>query len=333
MENQSGNGVLEEFRIEFLSCWQRLPDKGLFLCLLASWLALFHFIGNSTLGYAPTHSLLEWMYVTVVGNSKNWFEADGAYTLLVPLVVLVLFWFKRNKLLDLQLRPWWPGLGLVALGLGLHVLGYAIQQPRISILGMITGIYGLMGLAWGSEWLVAAFFPFFLMGFCIPVGSMADLITVPLRLLVTKLVAIISHFILAIDVIQDGNILMDPNNHYQYEVVAACSGIRSLFSTLLLAVILGFVSFQTTWKRLVIIAAAVPLAVLGNLLRLLAIVIAAEMGGQEWGNIVHEGGPMGVFSLLPYVPAFFGLLLLEHYLRPPSSSNPAPTQTPGLQKA
>ena len=91
MENQSGNGVLEEFRIEFLNCWQQLPDKGFFLCLLASWLALFHLIGNSTLGYAPTHSLLEWMYLTVLGNSKSLIEADGAYTLFVPLVVLVLF--------------------------------------------------------------------------------------------------------------------------------------------------------------------------------------------------------------------------------------------------
>ena len=333
MENESGNGVLEEFRIEFLNCWQRLPDKGFFLCLLASWLALFHLIGNSTLGYAPTHSLLEWMYITVLGNSKSWLEADGAYALLVPLVVLVLFWFKRHKLLDVRLRPWWPGMILVALGLALHILGYAVQQPRISILGMITGIYGLMGLVWGLEWLRAAFFPFFLMMFCIPVGSLADLITVPLRLLVTKLVTIICHFLLAIDVEQQGNILKDPSNQYQYEVVAACSGIRSLFSTLLLAVILGFISFQTTWKRLVIIASAFPLAVLGNLLRLLAIVVAAEMGGQEWGNIVHEGGWFGLFSLLPYVPAFLGLLLLEHYLRPLSTSTPAATQTPGFQKA
>ena len=109
--------------------------------------------------------------------------------------------------------------------------------------------------------------------------------------------------------------------------------------TILLAVILGFVSFQKTWKRVVIIASAFPLAVFGNLLRLLAIVIAAEVGqsysgrGQEWGNFVHEGGPFGFFSLLPYVPAFLGLLILEHYLRKPSSSPPAAAGTPGLQEA
>jgi hypothetical protein len=49
MEKQPVNGVLEDFRIEFLECWHRMPNKGFFLVLLAAWLALFHFLGNSTL--------------------------------------------------------------------------------------------------------------------------------------------------------------------------------------------------------------------------------------------------------------------------------------------
>jgi hypothetical protein len=56
---------------------------------------------------------------------------------------------------------------------------------------------------------------------------------------------------------------------------------------------------------------------------MLAIVIAAEVGGQEWGNYIHEGGPGGLLSLLPYVPAFIGLMLLERFLRGPE---PAPAE-------
>ena len=91
--------------------------------------------------------------------------------------------------------------------------------------------------------------------------------------------------------------------------------MRSLIATLALAVILAFISLQTSWKRLVLVASALPFAVLGNLFRMLAIVIAAEVGGQEWGDYIHEGGPGGLLSLMPYVPAFIGLLLLERYLR------------------
>jgi exosortase len=231
----------------------------------------------------------------------------------MPAVVLALFWFKRRELMAVRLGLWWPGLFLVGLGLALHVLGYLIQQPRISVVGLFTGLYGLMGLAWGWPWLRASFFPFFLLAFCIPLGSMADVITFPLRLLVTKLVEMICA-LLSIDVVREGTILKDAANTYQYEVAAACSGIRSLIATAAFAIILAFFSFRTWWKRLVVMASAVPLAVLGNLLRMLAIVIAAEIGGPAWGNRVHEGGPGGLFVLVLYVPSFGGLLLLEHYL-------------------
>jgi hypothetical protein len=48
---------------------------------------------------------------------------------------------------------------------------------------------------------------------------------------------------------------------------------------------------------------------------MMAIIVAAEFGGQEWGNYVHDGGPGGIFSLLPYVPAFAGLIFLGNWLR------------------
>ena len=73
-----------------------------------------------------------------------------------------------------------------------------------------------------------------------------------------------------------------------------------------------------------LIASAVPLAVLGNVVRMLTIMIAAEIWGQEGGSYVHEGGPMGIISLLPYVAAFAGLLLLGHWLREPPAEPAAP---------
>jgi exosortase len=125
---------------------------------------------------------------------------------------------------------------------------------------------------------------------------------------------------LAIDIVRSGTKLIDPTGHYEYEVAAACSGIRSLIATMAMGIILGFISFRQWWKRAAMIASALPLAVLGNLVRMLTIVIASEIGGREWGKTVHDGGPGGIYSLLPYVPAFFGLLWLEHYLRGPKKT-------------
>jgi len=323
MEKDTGNGILEDFRIQFLECWQGLPNKGLFLVLLAAWLALFQFLGNSTLGYISTPSLLSWMHAVYVSNpDAN--GSDDSHGKLIPFVVLALFWWKRKQLLAQPLRNWWPGLLLVALALAMHLMGYMAQQPRISIVALFTGIYGLMGLAWGPQWLRESFFPFILFAFCVPLGWSAVAITFPLRLLVCWAVQWISIYIMQIDVMRVGTALMDPTGRYQYDVAAACSGIRSLFATFAVAVIYAMLGFRTWWKRGLLIASAAPLAVLGNVVRMLTIIIAAEIWGQEGGSYVHEGGPFGILSLLPYAAAFAGLLLLGHWLRERPAQPAAP---------
>ena len=64
-------------------------------------------------------------------------------------------------------------------------------------------------------------------------------------------------------------------------------------------------------------ALAIPFAILGNLLRMLVIIIAAVMGGQEWGNYVHEST---LISLVPYLPAFLGLLFIGRWLEEKTDS-------------
>ncbi|MCX6912188.1 MAG: exosortase/archaeosortase family protein [Verrucomicrobia bacterium] len=328
MEKQPASGILEGFRIQLADCWQRLPNKGLFCVLLVAWLSLFHFLGNSTVGYIPTPSLLSWMSAAY-GSSRDAGGTDDSHGKLIPFLVLGLFWLKRKRLLALPLGTWTPGLLVVALALGLHLLGYMVQQPRISIVALFVGIYGLMGLAWGPQWLYESFFPFCLFAFCVPLGWSAVSITFPLRLLVCRAVELISGYILQIDILRVGTALMNPAGHYQYDVAAACSGIRSLFATVAVGIIYAMLCFQPWWKRGVLIAAAVPLAVFGNIVRMMTIIIAAEVWGQEAGNYVHEGGPFGIISLLPYVAAFSGLILLGRLLgEQPSKpvADPAPAQ-------
>ena len=309
MDKPTGNGILEDFRIDFLECWHRMPNKGFFLVLVVAWLALFQFLGNSTLGYIPTPSLLQWMNAAYQPNHDPGAN-DDSYGRWIPFIVLGLFWWKRKQLMALPLRAWSPGLMLLGLGLMMHLLGYMAQQPKISIMALFIGIYGLMGLAWGPEWLRESFFPWILFAFCVPLGWTGVSLTFPLRMTVMRAVEFICNNFLAIDVIREGTILKDPSGRYGYEVAAACSGLRSLIATSAVAIIYAMVSFRSWWKRGVLIASALPLAVFGNVVRMLAIVIAAEIWGQEAGKAVDDGGPGGLFALLPYIPAFAGLLLL-----------------------
>ncbi len=310
MNGKSRIRTAGEFWRDTADCWQRLPNKTFFFALLAAWLLLFQFLGNSVFGYVHTPSLFSWMYSCY--NTPNAATDDG-HGNLIPFLVLGLFWWKRHELLESPLQIWRPGLLILIVGMALQLLSSMLQLPQFSILAMFIGIYGLMGLAWGPKWLLKSSFPFFLFIFSIPLGTHATVITFPLRLLVSRLVEMVAH-LFGIDVIRIGTQLMDPSGNFQYDVAPACSGIRSLIANFLLATVYGFLTFREGWKRLFFMALALPFAVLGNLLRLLMVIVAATIGGQSWGNSVHDST---LASLMPYVPAFVGLLLIGRWMETP----------------
>jgi exosortase len=256
----------KDFRQEITECWHRLPDKALFFGLLAAWLGLFQFLGSSTFGYIDSASLFRWMW-----NAYNAPFSEEFHGNLVPLVVIGLFWWKRRELMETSKQIWWPALGLVIGALLLHMVGYVVQQARLSILALFCGIYGLTGLVWGKQWLQKSFFPFILFIFCVPIGSLAESITFPLRVLVTKISVFISQFALGIDVIPKGTQIFEPKGRFEYDVAVACSGIRSLISLIALTTIYGFITFKASWKRALMVLIAFPLAVAGNVVRLLAL--------------------------------------------------------------
>ncbi len=298
---------------EMVQCWNELPNKAIFFILFGVWLLMFQFLGNSSFGYIDTPSLFKWMYNAYIHGEDT--EEHG---LLVPIAVLAIFWWKRKELLALPHRLWPLGLLLLGFAALMHLIGYMAQQQRLSIIGMFLGIYALMGITWGTGWLRKSVFPFFLLGFCIPVSSIAGPVTFPMRLLVCKMVPAISS-VLGIDVLRDGTRLFSADHNYQYEVAAACSGIHSLVAILCVATIYGFVSFEKNWKRLLMVASAFPLAILGNAARMMLIIVAAEVSGQAGGDYVHNSS---IYSLVPYVPAFLGVFLLGHWLRERPAAQP-----------
>ena len=306
---------------DFIECWNRLPNKAFFFSLLAAWFLLFQFLGSTTFSYVDTPSLFGWLWKDYTSTSD---DNDDGHGVLIPFVVLALFWWKRERLLAVPVRAWWPGLLLLAGCLLLHTIGYLIQQPKLSAVALFCGIYALMGLAWGMAWLRACFFPLFLFAFSVPitgVGGPVAYTTFHLRLLVTRLVTIVCNTLLGIDVHREGTQLFNAAHTYSYEVAAACSGLRSVIAIFALCTIFGFVNFEQNWKRGLMVAAAIPLAVLGNMVRMLTIVLAAELGGQASGNYVHGNW---FFSLLPYIPAILGILVLGHWLREKTAEPPAP---------
>jgi exosortase len=304
--------ALEEFKREFANIWKSIPYKGVFVLLLVPWVLLFEFVGNSTFGYLKSHSLYAWMFWDYLSNP------DDEHGMYIPFVVLALFWWKREDFRNLKTAPWLPGLLLILVAVTMHVVGYLIQQTRISIAAFFFGLYALIGLVWGLSALRASFFPMCLLAFALPLGTIAETITLPLRLFATTVTGAISQSVLGIEVIYKGTMIFNPSGAFQYEVAAACGGLRSLTAILALCTIFAFVNFKRHRNRFLLITAGIPLAILANMTRLLGLIIISEAFGQEIGMKAHDST---WFSLLPYVPAIVGVVLLGHWLRERSDNS------------
>jgi len=266
------------------------------------------------LGYIHSSSLFPWLL-----DIYTLPDSDVQFGFFMPFVVLALLWWKRQDLVARPAGLWWPGMFIMVLALFLHLAGFGVQLPHLSTAGFLLGLYGLTGLVWGWHWLKTSFFPFFLFGFCIPLGGLMESITFKLRLLVAFLVEHIAHLGLSPDLVRQGTQLMDAQHTFAYEVAAACSGIRSLFSLLALMTIYAFVTMKSPWHRLTMMVASVPLALLGNVARLCFTIFVAELFGQDAGKMVETKA-----GYITFIVAFGSAYLLANWLIKREAKQPAP---------
>ncbi len=92
------------------------------------------------------------------------------------------------------------------------------------------------------------------------------------------------------------------------QVAEECSGIRSTLALLVTAVLASHLFLKTTWKRILLCLAVIPLAILKNGLRIMTLSALAVYvnPGFLHGNLHHHGGV--VFFVLALVP--LGLLMI-----------------------
>jgi exosortase len=145
---------------------------------------------------------------------------------------------------------------------------------------------------------------------------------------VTWIVEHLFNDIFGIGVVRAGTQLFDAMGSYKFDVAPACGGMRSLISIALISITYAFLVFRSPTQRLVMIAASLPLAVLGNAVRLSIIVAAGVIRGQSAGEFVHDNG---LINMLPYIPAILGVMLIGRYLEKfggPTSPGNALPKTP-----
>ena len=263
------------------------------ICLLAGGV-VFQFFGNSARGYIETRSLFYWW-----GYQWTNPQSESEHGWLILAISAWLLW--RNVKAESEeegTRSHLIGKPAIAMlgGLAVHLLGYALQQGRLSIVGLLLFAWGLLTFVGGSRWGRAAMFPLAFMVFAIPLNVL-DTVGFYLRLGVIETAY---HFarLVHIDVLRNGTQLVSPDGHYQYDVAAACSGMRSLMALAALSLLLGYLNFRAWWALALVALLCFPYAFVGNVARIFAIIVAAAWRGQAAGERAHDIMGFGVFLIV-----------------------------------
>ena len=200
------------------------------------------------------------------GMSEQWAsDEDMGHGFLVPIVIGFIVWRERKRWRDLPVKPSWWGVVLVLAGACLQLLSVMGAGLFVGSAAFLLSIAGAILWLGGFAWLRAWTLPLILALFMLPkLAVVYDQATLPLQLLASRLAARMLT-ITGVGVIRSGNIL-DVGGH-QVAVEEACSGIRYLLPLGFMAVVFAYIADTKPWMRVVLLAAAAPIAIAANAVR------------------------------------------------------------------
>ncbi len=229
--------------------------------------------------------------VMVWNNDENY-----SHGFLVPFIALYFLWQRWPDLKSKIVKP--SAIGFVIIVIGLFQLFFSWLSVEYFLMrsSLIVVLTGLSLLFLGREIVKCMVLPLGYLVFMVPIPYIIyDMVAFPLKLFVTKVSVFIMKLV-GVIVLREGNILMFPTT--TLEVADACSGIRSLISLLALAVAYAFFVHTSNFRRWIIIASAIPIAIATNAMRVIVTGILAQWWGEKAAQgFFHEFAGLAVFAL------------------------------------
>lgn len=267
---------------------------GLGSVMVALIFVLFHFQGNTTDVRAFGRSALVWMM-------DRWNDSDGtgdySHGWLIPFVSIAIVWLKRRELAAAPKAVSKLGLALVITALLMHWLGAKAQQTRFSLFGLILLIWAIPFYFCGWKTAKILIFPCAYLIFCIPLNFL-DSLTFPLRIFATTIsTAMLNGLGIAAE--RSGSAIYSmAAGGFSFDVADPCSGIRSLLALTALTAVYAYFTQKTLIRKWLLFVAAIPLAIAGNIARIVVVGIVAEAFGEKLAmGLFHDYSGYVVFSV------------------------------------
>jgi len=304
----TGNTLIwsDRWRLGALSR-SELVNIGFVSVIIGFLFILFHLFGN-TVENVESNSAFRWMVAR--WGDKQSFGADYSHGYLIPFVSLFVVWYKREELMAAPKKICMLGLYVIIAALCIHWLGAKMQQTRLSLMSLIMLIWGIPFYFYG--WSVARIliFPCSYLIFCVPLNFL-DALAGPLQMIATT----ISHSMLNgmdIECQRVGTQLISP--HFQLNVEAPCSGLRSLLAMTALTAVYAYFTQKGFVKKWLLFLFSIPIAVAGNIGRIISIAVVSITAGQQFGaGLHHDWSGYVLFAVAISLMVGFGKLLNVNY--------------------
>lgn len=258
--------------------------------------------------------------------ARQWWSND-MYThgFLIPLISSYLLFLRRERLANVQTQPDVVfGTAALVAGLTALILGQLGSVVTLQEMSLLVTITGLVLLVFGRTMLREVSFPLAYLLFMIPVWEpLTRRLHAPFQDLSAQLAVTLLQTI-GVPVNLDGLFIRLPN--VTLEVAQACSGVNFVVAIVALGLPQGYLMLSGTWRRMLLVALAVPIALLSNGFRvgLIGWLSYTGLNGPE----IHGPGHV-LQGLSVALLGFLGLSVIARVLSITSSAS----GTEGLRSA
>jgi exosortase len=239
-----------------------------------------------------TWPVWRWLWGEWMGNQ---YYSHGI--LIAPVSLYLAYQRFRN---DKSLR-WTPGQGsnqgliLIAAGLALYLWFLNQRAYYLAAFATILMIGGLVWTLGGNNVARRLLFPVAYLALMVPL-PFVDRYTLPLAMFTGICSGGLAQ-ILGLDVVIVGNAVTLPNA--DLVIGAQCSGVNSLIALTALMVLAAYLVQGPRWGRISLVALAFPLAIVGNILRVLSLLFVARAWGAQAGFVFyHDYSGIGFFVIV-----------------------------------
>jgi len=242
----------------------------------------------------------------------RWDLLDYSHAFFILPISIWLVWRKREQL-KVCIQNAKPGnnySGLVSLSMGILIFlfGSRFDYSLLITISLLPVLVGLIYFLYGIDTLKLLSFPIaYLLLLVPPPMSVIDSITLPMRYGISNLTEKILS-LLNYPITREGLLLnIGYNDIFMGQ---PCSGFRSLITLFSLGLIYVYISKTRLINKVILILFVIPLALLGNLVRVITLCLITFYFGEEAG----QGFFHNFSGIVMFIITILGLLGIETIL-------------------